>query len=301
MHTEVGRGGADRTKVKLTNASNSRSLNTNQVHRKPANTVLYSSKDRKSKNPDSPWQSITRKKSQNLVETEEFKEADKMLRLMAREELLPILTNILDILREWLHKDEELSVLYDELAVILGRLNSLDQLDQVIDNSPSEELPLNIQSSDRFQLKEKLLEIAKKKNKRPNAYELLRSEVLQLLSNVFELHLQPVNKQPVNEILFFESSSSVKQHLVGMPRAPLTTALSNPHHYFRVGSLFAAPLLLSSMGALAASGGYGLERLRHGPSGPMFCRFGSSFPYWILYEDPDLSSLADCPVFALEI
>ncbi|XP_069195438.1 origin recognition complex subunit 3-like isoform X2 [Procambarus clarkii] len=154
--------------------------------------------------------------SQNLVETEEFKEADKMLRLMAREELLPILTNILDILREWLHKDEELSVLYDELAVILGRLNSLDN-----------------QSSDRFQLKEKLLEIAKKKNKRPNAYELLRSEVLQLLSNVLELHLQPVNKQPLHEILFFESSSSVKQHLVGMPRAPLTTALSNPHHYLQ--------------------------------------------------------------------
>lgn len=60
---------------------------------------------------------------------------------------------------EWLHKDEELSVLYDELAVILGRLNSLDQLDQVIDNSPSEELPLNIQSSDRFQLKEVSLRI----------------------------------------------------------------------------------------------------------------------------------------------
>ncbi|XP_069176347.1 origin recognition complex subunit 3-like [Procambarus clarkii] len=79
----------------------------------------------------------------------------------------------------------------------------------------------------------KLLEIAKKKNKRPNAYELLRSEVLQLLSNVFELHLQPVNKQPPHEILFFESSSSVKQHLVGMPRAPLTTALSNPHHYLQ--------------------------------------------------------------------
>nr|XP_045593094.1 origin recognition complex subunit 3-like [Procambarus clarkii] len=173
--------------------------------------------------------------SQNLVETEEFKEADKMLRLIwLVKNCFPTDFHVyIFSSTEWLHKDEELSVLYDELAVILGRLNSLDQLDQVIDNSPSEELPLNIQSSDRFQLKEKLLEIAKKKNKRPNAYELLRSEVLQLLSNVFELHLQPVNKQPLHEILFFESSSSVKQHLVGMPRAALTTALSNPHHYLQ--------------------------------------------------------------------
>ncbi|KAK8728474.1 hypothetical protein OTU49_008966 [Cherax quadricarinatus] len=171
--------------------------------------------------------------SHELVETEEFKEADKMLRLMAREELLPIVTNIIGILIEWVEKDENLLHLHDELSLMLGRLNSLDQLDQVNDNSITEEMQISIQSSDRFHLKEKLLEIAKKKYKKPNAYESLRSEVLQLLINAFEQLLKPVNKQPLHEVLFFDSSSMVKRHLVGMPRAALTTALSNPHHYLQ--------------------------------------------------------------------
>ncbi|XP_042243537.1 origin recognition complex subunit 3-like [Homarus americanus] len=171
--------------------------------------------------------------SRPLVESEEFKEAQKMLKLMAREELLPILANILEILKEQSGQDEELSELYNELAIMLGRLNSLDQLDQVIKDSPADEAQLSFQSSDRFHLKEKLLEMAKKKSKKPNAYESLRSELLQVLVNTFEQHLQLLNKQPLHEVLFFDSSSVVKRHLVGMPRAALTTALSNPHHYLQ--------------------------------------------------------------------
>ncbi|KAG7175800.1 Origin recognition complex subunit 3-like, partial [Homarus americanus] len=174
--------------------------------------------------------------SRPLVESEEFKEAQKMLKLMAREELLPILANILEILKEQSGQDEELSELYNELAIMLGRLNSLDQLDQVIKDSPADEAQLSFQSSDRFHLKEKLLEMAKKKSKKPNAYESLRSELLQVLVNTFEQHLQLLNKQPLHEVLFFDSSSVVKRHLVGMPRAALTTALSNPHHYLQVGT-----------------------------------------------------------------
>ncbi|XP_071522018.1 origin recognition complex subunit 3 [Panulirus ornatus] len=171
--------------------------------------------------------------SQPLAETEEFKDALKLLQLLARDELLPILTNVLDILQEESDVDEVLLEFYNKLAVILGRLKSLDQVDQVIDDSPLDEMPLNIQATDRFHLKEKLLELAKKKCKRPNIYESLRSEVLQIMVNEFEQHLQPPSKQPLHEIVFFDSSSTVKRHLVGMPRAAVTTALSNPHHYLQ--------------------------------------------------------------------
>lgn len=37
--------------------------------------------------------------SHRLVETEEYKEAHKLLNLMAREELLPILTRVMDVLQ----------------------------------------------------------------------------------------------------------------------------------------------------------------------------------------------------------
>nr|XP_053649620.1 origin recognition complex subunit 3-like [Cherax quadricarinatus] len=163
--------------------------------------------------------------SHELVETEEFKEADKMLRLMAREELLPIVTNIIGILIGKKPNLDFSSPPYRKFLSFLGHHASVG------DGQLVEKKKLFLFTF--FMFSQKLLEIAKKKYKKPNAYESLRSEVLQLLINAFEQLLKPVNKQPLHEVLFFDSSSMVKRHLVGMPRAALTTALSNPHHYLQ--------------------------------------------------------------------
>ncbi|ROT85018.1 putative origin recognition complex subunit 3-like [Penaeus vannamei] len=170
--------------------------------------------------------------SQSLVETEEYKQAQKLLGLMAREELLPILREMMSVLQEY-NEDEELSSLYDKLVLMMVRFTSLDQLPESVEEPKEEEDAISIQASDRFQLKEKLQELAKKKAKKPNAFESLRAELLHILEDVFITQLQPPVKRPLHEIQFFDCSSTVKRHLIGMPRAALTTALSNPHHYLQ--------------------------------------------------------------------
>lgn len=91
---------------------------------------------------------------------------------------------------------------------------------------------------------QKLQELAKKKAKKPNAFESLRAELLHILEDVFITQLQPPVKRPLHEIQFFDCSSTVKRHLIGMPRAALTTALSNPHHYLQVRKPFVYQLLI---------------------------------------------------------
>jgi len=172
--------------------------------------------------------------SQSLVDSEEFREAWKILGTMSREELLPLLRDSLQMLQECSDEDDVLMMIHGELSLLVSQLSSLDQ-DKLADMEvePSDESTPQLQASDRFQLKEKLQEMAKQKAKRPNAFETLRTEILQFLETTFKEHLQCPTSRPLHEICFFDSSSSVKRHLVGMPRAALTTALSNPHHYLQ--------------------------------------------------------------------
>lgn len=172
--------------------------------------------------------------SQSLVESDEFHEAWKTLGALSREELLPLLRDSLQILFESSGEDDVLMNIHDELCLMVSQLSSMDQEKMADVEQSDEPTPqLQVQASDRFQLKEKLQEMAKQKVKRPNAFETLRTEILQFLESVFKEHLQCPTSRPLHEIVFFDSSSNVKRHLVGMPRAALTTALANPHHYLQ--------------------------------------------------------------------
>ncbi|KAK8381467.1 hypothetical protein O3P69_018502 [Scylla paramamosain] len=179
--------------------------------------------------------------SRPLVDTEEFQEAEKGVRNMAREELLTVLQNVLDVLKEHHGEDKVLSELLNEVSLLMGRLSSMDQLTQTEEEEEEEEASadgsggaaVTLGPSDRFRLREKLLEMAKKKPKKSSKYESLRSEVVHFLSDTFTSHLQPPTSQPLHEVLFFHSSQAVKRQLVGLPRPALTTALANPHHYLQ--------------------------------------------------------------------
>ncbi|CAL4245587.1 unnamed protein product [Meganyctiphanes norvegica] len=180
--------------------------------------------------------------SQSLVESDEFCEAWKTLGTMSREEILPLLRDSLQMLHECSDEDDVLMLIHGELSLLVSQFSSLDT-DKPTDVDPSDESTdstplLQVQVNDRFHLKEKLQEMAKQKVKRPNAFESLRSEILQFLERTFKEHLPCPTSRPLHEICFFDSSSSVKRHLVGMPRASLTTALANPHHYLQCSCCF---------------------------------------------------------------
>ncbi|KAK7080424.1 Origin recognition complex subunit 3 [Halocaridina rubra] len=169
--------------------------------------------------------------SRSLVETEEYEEVYKMLSLISREELSPLLGKAMKILQDESNGDADLEEFHGKLAVVSDRLSNLDQVQEKVEE-PVNKSPVVIKATDRFQLKEKLKELAMQK-KKPNAYETVRKELLQLLDETFKKYLQPPAKQPLHEVQFFDSSSVMKRHLIGMPRAALTTALANPHHYLQ--------------------------------------------------------------------
>ncbi|XP_066984127.1 origin recognition complex subunit 3 [Macrobrachium rosenbergii] len=169
--------------------------------------------------------------SHSLVRTEEYQEVQKMLKQLSREEITPILSEALTLLRDEAGGDEVLEDFHSDLSLILGQLNSLSQLSEQ-ETKTNEASPVAIQAKDRFQLKEKLLEMATK-NKKANPYEEVCSQLLQLLDTVFSEHLKPPSKMPLHEVLFFDSSTVIKRQLVGMTRGAVTTALANPHHYLQ--------------------------------------------------------------------
>ncbi|KAG0725663.1 Origin recognition complex subunit 3 [Chionoecetes opilio] len=173
--------------------------------------------------------------SRSLVDTEEYQEAVKGLRSMAREELVTVMQCVQDVLEEQLGGDEILCELLTEVILLSGRLSGLGQTTEAEDEKEAGGggAAVTLKPSDRFHLREKLLDSAKNKGKKSNKYECLRSEVVQFFSDAFASHLQPPTTQTLHEVLFFHSSRAAKKMLVGLPRPALTTALANPHHYLQ--------------------------------------------------------------------
>lgn len=85
---------------------------------------------------------------------------------------------------------------------------------------------------DRFNLKQSLQALKDSQKKsiiRP--YDLLRSDLLTHLLNVFQEYLVPPAMFPLHEVTTFTSLAAVKRHLVGAPRAAVHTALTQPGEY----------------------------------------------------------------------
>lgn len=73
-----------------------------------------------------------------------------------------------------------------------------------------------------------------KQSKKQNKYEKIREKFLNEFTNILSGFLQEPNARVFHEIFFFNSISSVKEHIVGSHRAAIHTALNNPHFYLQV-------------------------------------------------------------------
>ncbi|CAG0882073.1 unnamed protein product [Darwinula stevensoni] len=170
----------------------------------------------------------------NLLQTEEFKEAEKQLRTLPLDELseklkmcqqilnfpaveeFPALKNLLVKLDEWLKHLADLKISGENFQV----------------TSPLIPGPvIKLKKMSRFELQEKLKDMAKAQWKTENPYEEIRAcildEMLSLLGDV----LTSVHSIPLNEVVYFHDLSRVKPGLAGYPRAALHHALADPHSY----------------------------------------------------------------------
>lgn len=107
-----------------------------------------------------------------------------------------------------------------------------------------------IQPTDRFQLKEKLLELAKKKqSNKPNKFQSFRSELITILQDLVKDHLVPPTTLPLHEVSFYNDSREAVGRLLGHHRAAITKAMVDPAFYLQV-KLITQPLLVSNCRSL---------------------------------------------------
>lgn len=66
-----------------------------------------------------------------------------------------------------------------------------------------------------------------------NKYEKLRQNLLQCLSKYFEQYILVPTSLYFHEIFFFDDIS-IQNHIIGVHRAAIHTALNDPHFYLQV-------------------------------------------------------------------
>ncbi|PNF31504.1 Origin recognition complex subunit 3 [Cryptotermes secundus] len=170
----------------------------------------------------------------DISESPQFRECFQLLGFQSREELLDKLGKVLGFLESASSnmsvkvshlKDvqEELSKYYTSIANM-----GIEATEQPLKSPSKIDIGENI---NRYQLKEKLLELSRKQ-KPLSAYEETRKNLLDYLAgSVFPQFLVPPTNVPFNEVFFFNNVARVKRHIVGTPRAAIHMALNNPHYY----------------------------------------------------------------------
>lgn len=73
------------------------------------------------------------------------------------------------------------------------------------------------------------------KSKYSTEIRKLMDTTLAYIKEELTMHLVPFNKGPaLHELFVFDDVRSVRQHIMGAPRAAIHNALQNPHIYLQV-------------------------------------------------------------------
>nr|XP_057947156.1 origin recognition complex subunit 3 [Doryrhamphus excisus] len=169
----------------------------------------------------------------SVWETEDYQSALKLLKMLAKDELITLLQRCAEILQPV--KSKKMKTAFVQLEDMLTKLKQLDAASEVAQceegslTSPVKDLQ---KKTDLFQLQKALLEMNEsRRSKKQSPFEILRSEALEFIDNLVKSHLSPPECQTLNEVCYYSSSSSVRRHLNATPRTSIQAALSSPYYY----------------------------------------------------------------------
>ncbi|MBN3294448.1 ORC3 protein, partial [Polypterus senegalus] len=175
----------------------------------------------------------------NVWETEEYKSAFQLLRLMAKDELLTAFTKCIEILTY--AKGKVINEVQEKLETFVKLFQELDNIsldykeDDGEDTSPQKGFQ---QKTDLFHLQKTLLEMKElKKNKKLNKFEMLRLEAIDFIDHIVKKHLLPPEYLALHEVVYYSCSGTLRKHLNAAPRTAIQTALNNPYKYLPNESL----------------------------------------------------------------
>ncbi|KAK5916875.1 hypothetical protein CgunFtcFv8_011814 [Champsocephalus gunnari] len=172
----------------------------------------------------------------NVWENEEYQSAMKLLKMMAKDELISLLKKCAEILQHSKSKNMKSALLL--LEAMLAKFKQLDTV--VAEPPPPAEESItspvkNLQKKmDLFQLQKALLEMNEsRRSKKLSPFEVLRNEALQFIDSLVQSHLSPPESQTLYEVCYYSSSATVRRHLNAAPRTSIQAALNSPFYYLQ--------------------------------------------------------------------
>ncbi|PWA22601.1 hypothetical protein CCH79_00015144, partial [Gambusia affinis] len=175
----------------------------------------------------------------NVWESEDYQSAMKLLKMLAKEELISLLQKCAEVLQPLKSKKMK-----NALVQLEELLDKLKQLNAAAESAPSGEENLtspvkNLQKkTDLFQLQKTLLEMNQsRRSKKMSPFEVLRNEAVEFVDSLVKNHLSPPESKPLYEVCYYSSSATVRRHLNATPRTSIQAALSSPHCYIQNDSL----------------------------------------------------------------
>uniref|UniRef100_A0A674F6Z3 Origin recognition complex subunit 3 n=1 Tax=Salmo trutta TaxID=8032 RepID=A0A674F6Z3_SALTR len=137
----------------------------------------------------------------NVWENEEYASAMQLLRMMAKDELTSALQMCAEILKP------------GKTTKMRAALLQLDNLLTLLEMKKS------------------------RRTKKMSPFEILRDQALEFIDSLVRSHLAPPESQPLYEVCYYSSSAVLRRHLNATPRTSIQTALSNPYHYLKDGTV----------------------------------------------------------------
>ncbi|KAJ0006081.1 hypothetical protein NQD34_013354 [Periophthalmus magnuspinnatus] len=171
-------------------------------------------------------------------ENEDYRTAMKLLRMFSKDELVAALQRCVDILEP--EESKTMMNVRIQLQELVSKMKGLDLCAEVCppaqDAAPILTSSLkNLQKkTDLFHLQKALLQMHEtRRNKQLSPYERLRNETVDLVESLVRAYLAPPESQPLNEVLYYRSSTTVRRHLNAAPRTSIQAALSDPYFYLQ--------------------------------------------------------------------
>ncbi|XP_035466420.2 origin recognition complex subunit 3 isoform X2 [Scophthalmus maximus] len=175
----------------------------------------------------------------NVSENEDYQSAMKLLKMLAKDELITLLQRCADILQSV--KSKKMRTAHVQLEELLAKFK---QLDSAVETAPVVEENItspvrNLQKkTDLFQLQKTLLEMNEsRRSKKLSPFEVLRNDALEFIDGLVKSHLCPPESQTLNEACYYSSSATVRRHLNAAPRTSIQAALRTPYYYIQNDSL----------------------------------------------------------------
>ncbi|CAJ1073501.1 origin recognition complex subunit 3 [Xyrichtys novacula] len=173
-------------------------------------------------------------------ENEDYQSAMKLLKMLAKDELITLLQRCAEILQPV--KSKKMKKARVHLEELLAKFRQLDTVAAETQSCVEDSLISPVKNlgkkTDLFQLQKTLLEMNEtRRSKKLNPFELLRNEVVEFIDSLVKSHLSPPETQTLNEVCYYSSSTAVRRHLNATPRTSIQAALSSPYYYLQNNSL----------------------------------------------------------------